>query len=975
MDLSYKVHCILISSQLTQRAEETLQSLKEQDYENLDISRADISGQHNPALKNNFSAAANLVLEQSTDNSSEPDYFLFVKEGVLLASTAVSELVSHAQDFDAGIVGPKLLSKANPRHILGAGIQVDKTGAAVRRILSKELDQGQHDNPGQVFAVQADCMLIRRDLFFTLKGFDKSMPRTSQDIDLCWRAWLAGSSVIIAPSSVCAIEPQRDTDASQFSFPGYRCQLRMMLANYGIFHLLRILPQALFVALLGLIWSLITLAPRKTGYILEAWLWNLFRAGSIFIKRHSVKVVRKRTDRGIRGLQEKGFAPLVLYFRDTEEHYVGLKNFMAGKGVWAAWLGILAVFSFGSRHLITRSIPVVGELLPFQNNFFDNSLSSYQSSGLGFDGLSPGAEIWLGLVDLIFFGFSGLARTAFIMSLFILGGLGIWNLLEKLAKAPAARALSAAVYLALPLPYIALRNGDLETLVLFAAAPWILSLLLDRKNFWLQSVVLGLVLGLATAFSVTVFLLLGFLVFGCVLSGFLTGIINLKPLGRGIVGGALGVLLNFSFNMSLGVQLFEWRPASLGKLELWELMIFDLSQISAGFLVWAALGAAAVLLLLARGQTSVWMTYAWVFYLGGIVLAWMGEQDFHRVASPEVLLIPSALGLAMALGLGAEIKEQTHNHLKDHLKAGIFIHWRKIMVGAAGLAILAGAVPILALSLDGRWDLPGKDHQITLNSIEESSQRVVWIGHPDILGTGSWQLTDKLAFSITAGSVPSIEQKWLRPKDESIKFLEAELKKLSGINRLGGRLALFGVSHIVLMEQPYPGAQKSIPISSDTHSEFEEQIDLRRLDTRAGITVYENIEAIPSRAVLPEGALESFTLNPSVALEVFNDTSREADFPVGDFYLADAGQNWNFKINGRKIESVQVLGWASLYPQAEIYSGLEPGEAVEATLEYKTKDSRRMFLAAQILLWIVFLFLAIQLYRQRNRNNAEREEL
>ncbi len=966
MDFSYRVHCVLIASQLTQTGQETLESLRSQDYENLEISQIDISGLDNPAIKNNFSAAANLVLDSTQDIQGQPDYFLFIKDGALLAPTAVSELISCAEQFNAGVVGPKLTSKTNPGHIQGAGICIDKTGAAVPRVLSEELDQGQYDKPEQVFAIDADCMLIRRDLFFALGGFDKSMPRTSQNIDFCWRAQLAGAAVATAPGSVCALPARKSARISQFSFPEYRCQIKMMLANYGLFHLLRILPQALLVAVLGIFWNLIILEPRKAGYILDAWFWNLLKAGSTFKKRRSIRATRIKTDREVRNRQEKGLAPLILYFQDTEEHYAGLKRFLSGKGIWAAWLGILAVFAFGSRHLITQSVPVVGEFLPFQDNFLSDFFSSRQTSGLGFDGLSPGAEFWLGIVNLIFFGYSGLARMAFISSLFILGGLGIWHLLGKLAKAPAAKAISAAAYMAIPLPYIALRNGDLDSLVLFGAAPWILSLLLGRKNFWPQSLVLGMVMGLATVFSIYAFMLLAVLALASILSGVLTGLINFRPLGIALLGGVFGILLNFSFNLSLGVQLLEWRPGPSGELELWDLMIFNLNQLSAGFLVWAALGAAAVLVLLARGQAGVWLAHAWVLYLAGISLAWMGEQDLYRIANPEVFLVPSALGLAMALGLGAEVREQA----KMQSKARSPMRWRKILTGATGLALIAGAVPILVLSLDGRWDLPPKDYQTTLNSLSESSQRVLWIGHPDILGTGSWQLTDEAAFSITYGSAPSIEQKWLRPKDDSIKFLENELDKLNSINRLGGRLAFFGISHIVLLEGLYPESEKFIPVNSGFHSDLDEQIDLRRLDTTDGIAIYENMEIIPVKAVLPQGTLENATLDPSSAVEVFRQKSTEADFPRGDFYLAGAARNWNFTVEGKRIEPVEVFGWAGLYSQSE-YAGLKTEGVLKAGLEYETSGSHRMFLAAQILLWVVFLFFTAWIYRHKKARGEQ----
>jgi GT2 family glycosyltransferase len=48
-------------------------------------------------------------------------------------------------------------------------------------------------------AVTAACLLIRRDVFASLGGFDERLPVTFSDVDLCCRARERGLRVVVTP--------------------------------------------------------------------------------------------------------------------------------------------------------------------------------------------------------------------------------------------------------------------------------------------------------------------------------------------------------------------------------------------------------------------------------------------------------------------------------------------------------------------------------------------------------------------------------------------------------------------------------------------------------------------------------------------------------------------------------------------------------------------------------------------------------
>ena len=95
-----------------------------------------------------------------------------------------------------GIAGPKILGWYDRKHILEAGISITENGTRWTGLENREHDQGQHDDVKNVLAVSTAGMLIKRSLFEELGGFDPSLELFRDDIDLGWRAHIAGYSVI-----------------------------------------------------------------------------------------------------------------------------------------------------------------------------------------------------------------------------------------------------------------------------------------------------------------------------------------------------------------------------------------------------------------------------------------------------------------------------------------------------------------------------------------------------------------------------------------------------------------------------------------------------------------------------------------------------------------------------------------------------------------------------------------------------------
>ena len=100
-----------------------------------------------------------------------------------------------------GIVGPKQMDGESPATIREIGESMTRTGFAVH-LAERELDQAQYDRSSDVLAVGEAGMLVRREVWTALEGFDPALPGVDGALDFCYRARRAGWRVEVVPTAV-----------------------------------------------------------------------------------------------------------------------------------------------------------------------------------------------------------------------------------------------------------------------------------------------------------------------------------------------------------------------------------------------------------------------------------------------------------------------------------------------------------------------------------------------------------------------------------------------------------------------------------------------------------------------------------------------------------------------------------------------------------------------------------------------------
>ncbi|HET6270106.1 MAG TPA: glycosyltransferase family 2 protein [Arthrobacter sp.] len=118
------------------------------------------------------------------------------------APEALAELL-HAVERapSVTVAGCKQLDWHAERRLIDVGLSTSRWAERLTLIDADELDQGQYDARSDTFAVNSAGMLVRRDVWEDLRGFDPALPGSGDDVDFCWRNRLAGHRVVVVPSA------------------------------------------------------------------------------------------------------------------------------------------------------------------------------------------------------------------------------------------------------------------------------------------------------------------------------------------------------------------------------------------------------------------------------------------------------------------------------------------------------------------------------------------------------------------------------------------------------------------------------------------------------------------------------------------------------------------------------------------------------------------------------------------------------
>ena len=259
------------------------------------------------------------------------DLVLVLHDDLELEPDAVAHLVAALEaDERVAIVGPKLRWADDPERLQSVGATIDLTGRVDDGIDPGELDQGQRDAERRVLFVSTAGMLVRRRVLDELGRFDPRAHAFREDLDLCWRAAIAGYDVEVVPAAVgrhgaLAAEHRRTGEVAALG-PRYlaeRNTVTALLTNYGPERLVVVIPLALIVGIAKVAGFLVTRRFADARATVSAWGWNLANLGGTVRRRRRVQALRRRSDREIAPLFGRVTPRLQAYLEAILERVVG----------------------------------------------------------------------------------------------------------------------------------------------------------------------------------------------------------------------------------------------------------------------------------------------------------------------------------------------------------------------------------------------------------------------------------------------------------------------------------------------------------------------------------------------------------------------------------------------------------------------------------------------------------------------------
>ncbi|MEU8990164.1 glycosyltransferase [Streptomyces sp. NPDC048558] len=845
---------------------------------------------------------------------------------------------------DVAVVGPKLRGWYDRRQLLEVGVTIANSGRRWTGLDRREQDQGQHDHVRPVLSVSTAGMLIRRDVFEQLGGFDRRLPLMRDDVDLCWRATAAGHRVLVAPEAVV-----RHAEASSRERRTVDCVGRTSASPHkvdkagAVYTLLvntrtAVLPWVLLRVLLGTVLrTLAYLVGKVPGQALdeirglmgtllrpERIIAGRRRRGSPVIDKGELRALFPPPGATVRATVEQAASSLVgrsdpevasgagrhgsaiesgpggddADFLEIEQ-FARLKR-IARKPGPVLFLVLLFVSLIACRQLLGGGALAGGALLPApadSGELWSHYMDAWHPVGAGG---TPSAPPYLAIVAMlasVLLGSTGVAVTVLLVCSVPLAGFTAYFASRPLVESRLLRAWGAVAYAVLPAVTGALAGGRIGTAVLAVLLPLIaragiaasgLTNGSGARGSWRATWAYALLLTITTAFTPIVWpiaLLLGLGVLAVRRSDITAyGLRFLAQLGVPLLVLAPWSLslLPFGFFQEAGL---EYGSSSATALDLLGASPGGPGTVNGLMLIGIVLAALAALM---RSERQFGIRTAWAVALVGLVFAVLSNSSTW--AGPATLVYGIALLAAALLGADgarARVAEQSFG-------------WRQPV--AALIAFAAAAGPVLVAA---GWMIRGADGplerrdpvQVPAFVAEESGTRDQ--ARTLVLDSES---SAHVGYMLVRGSGARLGDAELAAADgENTKLdkIVANLVAGSGADQ-ADQLGAFAVRYVLV----HKGAPREVTRVLDATP------GLSRLSEQNGSALW-RIDRQVSRAAIAAAGSGAGGPQPVAAGPVEIHTTIPSGAEGRVLRLADsADDGWTATLDGRPLTATTVDGWA-----------------------------------------------------------------
>ncbi|MGC0376895.1 GT2 family glycosyltransferase [Streptomyces sp. SAI-229] len=892
---------------------------------------------------------------------------------------------------DVAVVGPKLRGWYDRRQLLEVGVSIANSGRRWTGLDRREQDQGQHDHVRPVLSVSTAGMLVRRDVFDRLGGFDRHLPLMRDDVDLCWRAHSAGYRVLIAPDAVVRHAEAASRERRTVDCVGRTSASPHKVDKAGAVYTLLVnartaaLPWVLLRVVLGtLLRTLAYLVGKVPGQAVDeirGLMGTLLRPERILAgRRHRGS---PQTDKGeMRPLFPPPGATVRVTVEQVASSLVGRSDPEAASGAGrhggvvesgpggddadfleveqfarlkriarkpgpVLFLVLLLVSLAACRQLLGGGALAGGALLPAPagaGDLWARYTDAWHTVGAGGTGSAPPYLAIVAAFASLLLGSTGLAVTILLVCSVPLAGLTAYFASRPLVESRLLRAWAAVAYAFLPAATGALAGGRIGTAVLAVLLPLIaragvaasgLTSPEGTRGSWRATWAYALLLTIATAFTPIVWpvaVVLGVGVLALRRSDIPAyGLRFLAQLGTPLLVLAPWSLslLPFGFFREAGL---EYGPSAASALDLLGASPGGPGTVGGLVLIGLVLAALAALL---RSERRTAILAAWAAALVGLVFAVLSNSSAW--AGPATLVYGIAVLAAATLGADgarARVAEQSFG-------------WRQPVAALIALACAIG--PLVAVA---GWVIRGADGpverrdpvQVPAFVAEESGTRDQ--ARTLVLDSDS---TDRVGYVLVRGSgarMGDAETAAVDGGNTGLDKVVANLVAGSGADQ-ADQLGGFAVRYVLV----HPGAPREVTRVLDATP------GLSRLSQQAGGALWRVDRQVARASIVSaedaKGAEDGDDEPVPVAagpVEIHTKIPNGAEGRV--LRLADtAAEGWTATLDGRPLTRTTVDGWAQ---------GFElPASGGTLDVTYDDPIGHTVWLWAQGLLAVVLVVMAL----------------
>jgi GT2 family glycosyltransferase len=971
---------------------ETLAALASQTYPRLAVLAVDnASGDGSPGLleqalgerrvialtePRGFAGSLKAALELPV--ASEADFVLLVHDDTAMDPDAVLRLVEAAVGIGVdrvGVVGPKAVDWTRERELQDVGRSADLFGHAYAPLQPGEIDQGQFDRVLEVLSVTSAAMLVSRAAWKRAGLLDERLDTEHQGLDYCWRVRVTGFRVLMTPLARVrhrsATASGERTVAERSRSPRYRedrAAIASMIKNYGALSLLWIIPLALLMGCVRLLFLTLSRRFEEAYDLLAAWGWNLAHLPGSLSRRRRIQKARRVKDRDLRRFMETAGVRWPRWFQTAERileeqreielededqpmsrrlrhrtaSLVGSHPVIVASALGLVVGAVVVRFMLGTETLMGGALPVFPAS---PSGFMSELVSGYRTTAIGGSLPASPALGALGALSWLTLGSTSIAQKFLVAGAPVLGAILMYRAALRMTSHAGASVVAAVAYLLSGLMLWCFSEGRIDQLIGLAVLPAAFERVEaafgadpPTDNRWRFIVGVAVTFAVLIAFFPGAILAVGVLVLVEVVAG-AARLRGLALVGASVVATAI---LTFVFIPSLVAGQGAAFTSFIGTTDLaevarlvpgsgpgtWEVALFlPVAALVSFALVGAELRPRAIRAALAS--------------VAGLALSWLSAAGWlpMPLSDPLAYLALAAVGEALLVAFGVASVSRGLGRESFGLR----------QVGTGILAVVLGAGIVLqsAAAMVGGWAIGGPESVPPAWSVAESSAkgafRVLWVGSNDgqrfpapggdaqgIVPAGeaslTYGVTDRRGATALDTARPTV--------GPGVDVLEGSLSAvLTGSTQHGGALlAPFGIRFVVAETDHMPALAAA---------RLDEQVDLD-LVPAAGLVIYRNAAFLPPAGIVTAEGVSLVQAGEAIEVARLGQFSVSPLEPIEGGWAGGEGRGPVFlsseylgtwELEGSDQRPRRSFGWATSFSPTQAPVTIRYGAQLPATIQ------------------------------------------